>query len=122
MLPGPGPPGPLRSSTSIRPGPFQIVSCALRSDRPTHRRASLRASVSSDRRAQRWVSAAQLVTSASSRKLGKERLRHLGCEFLEYAYRTWDVPVAAMGHREIEAAEAPRRHDLNEPPVAKQLG
>ena len=43
-------------------------------------------------------------------------------EFLKYAHNLWDVPIAQMDHQEIEAGEAPFRHDLDEAPGSHQFG
>src|SRR5216684_3453860 len=57
----------------------------------------------------------------SSWKYGEERRRHLGREFLEHAHGPRDVTVAQMNQPEMEIAEMPIRHDLDEPAVAQQL-
>ena len=59
---------------------------------------------------------------SSSRKLRKKGWRHLRGEFFEQAQRPRHVPVAEMNDREVEGAEAPLRHDLDEPTVADVLG
>src|SRR5580700_5667073 len=57
----------------------------------------------------------------SGRKLWKKRWRHVRREILKHAHGPWDVTIAEMDRPEMEDAEAPFRHDLDEPPIAQQL-
>src|SRR6266478_7533022 len=61
------------------------------------------------------------IISALCRNRRKECWCHLRREFLKQANGPREVTIAQMDHPEMEAAEAPLWHDLDESAVAQQL-
>src|SRR5262249_206667 len=57
----------------------------------------------------------------SVRKVRKQRPCHLRCEILEQSEWPWQMAVAEKNEREIEGAEAPVGHDLDEMPVTHEF-
>jgi hypothetical protein len=57
-----------------------------------------------------------------SRKILKQRRRHARSKFLEQPHWPRHVAVAEMDKRKVLGAEAPLRHDFDEPPIANQFG
>ena len=62
------------------------------------------------------------ISPSSRRQVRKQRRCHSGREFLEQPHRPLHVAVAEMDQRKVLGAEAPFRHDFDEPSVAHQLG
>src|SRR5580658_1850072 len=57
----------------------------------------------------------------SDGKLGKQSRRHFRSKFLEQLYSAREVPVSDVEQPEIEGAQAPVVHYLDEPALLHQL-
>src|SRR5215813_834875 len=66
-----------------------------------------------------------MVAKRKPERLGRQRReqrgRHRGGELCEDAHGPGDIAVAKMAERQMEDAEMPARHDLDQPPGPQEL-